>query len=369
MLVLLLIPITYAAELFLIPKSAEANIGENFTINIFLENTESVYGLDFKLNKINGIELIDYEFLNILNNSMTNFVNNTNDIRFGILFAPDTNGLIAGNESIIKLTYKANDEINNQLNFSNIFLSNKNGNQIQTSTTGAELSITEKEQAYLTCTGGSGKKGEIVTIIVYAQTNTEIGGIDFNQNYNTKIEYKTAEKTTATSEAILALNPESNKIRIAIAGTNINAPTPIVDIKYEITGDSGDVLLTFSNITISDTNGMLIETSQSDNCYIYIEQTSEPETPQAGTGGGGDSSKDQNTKSAYDTYTSQLNKKTPATEEPTFFTQIKPEKKEEPKVEEKKEPEKTKRRTLPIVIMALLTAAGLGAVIIFELKK
>ncbi len=387
-LMLLLMPFVYATELIISPEITENDIGENFTIDIVLENNESLYGLDFKLNKINNLELVDYAFLNRTNNSMTNFVEETNTYRFGILFATNTNGLTTGNGAIIRLTYQGNETLEEELLFSNVFLSDKNGNEIQTNTNQANVTITEPAQpitnnAHLTCTGSYGYQGETVTIQIYLHNNkTDIGGIDFYQNFGSKVIFKSATTTSATTNGMLATNPETGKVRIGIAGVNITqTETIILNVKYEITAATGGSILTFSTVKISDTEGNLIEitTNKMDDCTIDIETLPDNSNTGIGAGGGSDSSNSNSNTNANTNagggitpYTSLLGKqktKEIEQEQPVFHTQTTEEETEESEKEETTVVKKRTSKAVPIAIVGVTALMGIALYFVFGYRK
>lgn len=371
------ISIAFSAELTLEPETINTKTGEEFTINIVLDNNENVYGLDFKLNNINGMELTNYEFLNRTNNSMTNVVQQSDYVRFGILFSPNTAGILPGEGNMIKLTYNASDALNEHLLFSNVFLSDDSGNSIQTATKGSNITIIQPT-ARLSCTNTYGYNGETITIQIHAnRINTDIGGIDFYQNFDNKLRYITASKTTATNNAMLATNPESGRVRLGLVGTNITETTHILDVKYEIIENSGISILNFSDTTISDIDGNLLNTESNNNCEIEIEEINTPAGDSGSSGGGGISNSDsQNTATpapvnAWDSHSSLLDGED--YDEPAFFTQTEPEEVEEKSgltvIDEETTKKKTKGRSMPLAIITLTALIGLAVVVVFELKK
>jgi len=387
LLLLMNISIAFAAELTLEPEIINTKTEEEFTIDIILKNNESIFGIDFKLNKINGLNLLDHKFLNRTNNSMTNVAEQNEYMRFGILSSPNSTGISAGNKSIIRLKYKANNSIDGDLSFSNVFLSNKNGQAVSTTTKGSNITIVQPK-ASLSCIGDEGRKDETVTIKVYADIeNSEAGGIDFYQNYDNKLRFITAEKTAATNNAILAINAQSGKIRIALAGVNITGITHILNLKYEITTSVyGDSDLEFTDITISDVDGELLSSSQNNDCSVTILGAINNPSGPSGSGGGGGSNaennaQNQNTEtpsSLMDSYSSLLDKGYPKesdgkNNEQVFYTQTEPEHKEEKtekeEITEETNEKKTKNRSLPLALITLTALIGLAVVVVFELKK
>lgn len=382
---LLNISLVFATELNIEPETISSQPGEIFSINIMLQNNENIFGIDFQLNKINGLELLNYSFLNRTKNSMTNVVEQEEFIRFGIIFSANTTGITIGNERIIKLNYNSTQILNEELLFSKIFLSDKKGQEIQTNTTGTNIIIKERN-ADLTCVGTEGAKDDKIIIKIYAEPEeVDIGGLDFYQNFNNEITYISTSKTTATNNALIVVNPETEKIRIAMAGVNITEKTHILDITYEINNpQQSTVELDFSDITISNTKGELISLSQSNICSIKINEKTEITIPSSGSsrgGGGGINKVKENTEektkqistNLLDSYTSLLNKNPEENKEkktePVFFTQEKPAEIEENIKSEEQEETKKSKKSIPFAIITLTALIGLAVVVVFELKK
>ena len=380
------ISIALAAELKLEPQTISKITGEEFTIDIILENNENIYGVDFKLNNINGLNLIGYEFLNRTNNSITTVLEQGNYLRVGILFSPNTTGILPGNAALIRLTYNATDAIDSQLLFSEVFLSEENGGEVQTIKKGADITII-LPSAYMSCENTYGYNGETVNVQIHAnRINTDIGGVDFYQNFDSKIRYISAS-ATAQANGMLQSNPENNKVRLALAGINLTETTHIIDVKYEIMADSGISELNFSAVEISDTNGNLLNIESNNNCEIEIEQINLPSDTggSAGGGGGGSSSDSQNnnqntatpgSSNVWDSFSSAIDNEedfNEKTDEPVFYTQTKSEEKEEntetEKIDKEANKKKTKGRSLPIALITLIALIGLAVMVVFEVKK
>ena len=374
--------IAFAAELTIEPEKINAKTSETITACIKLNNNQSIYGADFRINRPQGLSLTNYEFLNRTNNSMTSMKELKNEIRFGILFSPNSTGLKAGDDCIIKLTYNATRTSNTELNLTGVFLSDAKGQEIHATTKGSNITITQPS-AHLSCSDKIAYQGETTKINIYAKTNnTNIGGIDFTQEYDSRLSYMTASLPQSLSAAILATHPSSKKIRFAIANMNITGTNHILTINYDIIGSSGISVLNFKDITISDTEGNLITTT-SENCKIDIEKfPSPPSAAGSGSGGGGGITKKTNKEkkasteapaSMEDYYSSFTNPKKTSTEkkEPVFTTQNQ-EKKEETRTEkpEKKTiKKKTGTKSLPLALISLTALIGLGVVLLFQLKK
>ncbi|RLE46614.1 hypothetical protein DRJ25_03920 [Candidatus Woesearchaeota archaeon] len=371
--------IAFAAELTIEPEKINAKTSETITACIKLNNNQSIYGADFRVNKPQGMSLTNYEFLNRTNNSMTSMKELKNEIRFGILFSPNSTGLKAGDDCIIKLTYNATRTSNTELNLTGVFLSDAKGQEIHATTKGSNITITQPS-AHLSCSDKIAYQGETTKINIYAKTNnTNIGGIDFTQEYDSRLSYMTASLPQSLSAAMLATHPSSKKIRFAIANMNITGTNHILTINYDIIGSSGISVLNFKDITISDTEGNLITTT-SENCNIEIEKFPSPPSAAGSGGGGGGSSKKTDKKktkasteapaSAQDYYSSFTDAKK-ETKEPVFTTQNQ-EKKEETRTEkpEKKTiKKKTGTKSLPLALISLTALIGLGVVLLFQLKK
>ena len=371
--------IAFAAELTIEPEKINAKTSETITACIKLNNNQSIYGADFRVNKPQGMSLTNYEFLNRTNNSMTSMKELKNEIRFGILFSPNSTGLKAGDDCIIKLTYNATRTSNTELNLTGVFLSDAKGQEIHATTKGSNITITQPS-AHLSCSDKIAYQGETTKINIYAKTNnTNIGGIDFTQEYDSRLSYMTASLPQSLSAAMLATHPSSKKIRFAIANMNITGTNHILTINYDIIGSSGISVLNFKDITISDTEGNLITTT-SENCNIEIEKFPSPPSAVGSGGGGGGSSKKTDKKktkasteapaSAQDYYSSFTDAKK-ETKEPVFTTQNQ-EKKEETRTEkpEKKTiKKKTGTKSLPLALISLTALIGLGVVLLFQLKK
>lgn len=395
-ILLLNIILVSGAELRLSPELITTKTGDTFEINIILENNQNIYGLDLSIENLTNINLVSYEFTDRTNNSMKTLTQTTDKIRIGVLYSKNETGITQGNESIIKLILNASEIYQNIIIPVKTYLSDENGTSIQTTTKGSNVTII-KPTAYLSCTDNYGEDGDIVTTTIKIHpNNTEIGGIDFKQNYDTKVSYTTASKTTETNNAILSTNPESGKIRIVLAGTNITQTTNIATINYEITSTTaGKTNLSFEDISISETNGKLIFIEQSQNCEIDIDakSTTPPSTGgSTGGGGGGSGSSNQpsqeqptelkNPSSSFDAYASLLGKqnnqdnqeeniqKQEITEKTYIQKEDKNMEETSEKIQEEQTTEKTtKRRSVPLAIISLTALAGLGIVFVYEIRN
>jgi hypothetical protein len=374
-----------AADVFLEPEKTETEIKKNFTINITTESQEEIFGIDITINKINGIKLASYNFTNITENSIKHFLEKNDTIRFGIIFKD--NG-ITGKNKIIEITYYAEKEVNENLTITNIYLSDKNGQEIKTNTSSAEI-ITKEKKINLICIGTKGEKDEEIEIKIYAETkNTELKEIKFSQIFDDKIEHIRTDKTNETENSTLIEKSEKGKIEISLKNTSIKEKINILNIMYKIINTEQNISeINFLNISASDKEGNPIETIKQTNCILEIIK--KEETPQntavitRGGGGGGGKRRDTNTEETppqnptnlFHAYSEILEQEENYEEqkENTLLTQeFKEEEQKTEKIEETKDEkieEKRGLKSLPIAIISLTILISLSVVLILEIKK
>ncbi len=353
-------------------KTENGFIGDNLNSQLCIKSN---YNLSAVKTKINIDEKI--EITNITSSQDFEIEYDNNELLIS--------GNITANENCIEI---ALFEINLlQEGISTIKLNNSiiiEEEEIRINDITEEIEITEKE-LYLECTGTFGEQNDEVNIAVYLKTNyARVGELEFEQSYGAYIEYLDTTKMI-TQNATLTETKGNYYIKIDMTNLNITKNEYILKIKYKITANSGISNLNFEDVLITNINGTLLEPTEHQNCKITIEEPVSSDSTSGsskGSGTGSSSSATAGQSSSSDSssgganmieaYSSLLTNQEINSEEGVFYTQKSNEKQEENSETETKESEDTedeRRRTVPLIIVAITAALGIAAVAVFELRK
>ncbi len=306
---LTILPSTMAAVTLTIePSTQTIQPGENFAVNVVLDNSETIWGFSFKLYEepIGAIFLSEAQPQQRISGGLNSATELGDKVTVFSAFAGSSAGIPAGTGAVYTLHYSVPASATPgtyQLEARDLYVSNSQGFSVPATVSGTTVEVEDNGYAGLWLPDISTKVGKTADATLCA-TNThpgkELKGIDVTIKHNSAIaEVENVQLLKGTGSSSI----EKGSTHITATGTSVqssdcgqNSGVSIAKITYKGLS-AGKTALSFSTIELSDGQGQLFSV-QTGNREGELDVTGQSTSSGSGGGGGGGGS---SVKTATDT--------------------------------------------------------------------